>query len=288
VLKLLPKSLCLIVALICTFGGFSFAGADDNPVVAKIGAQVITENDLKDLANSMPERFRQIYMTPEGRQKTIEYIVDIYVLSAEAEKQGMDKSPEIAKLLQFSKRDLLARKYLDKYSKEAPAATEAEAKEFYEKNKSEFMQPETIHLHHILVKTEKEAKDAQDRLKKGAKFAEVASEVSLCPSKTKGGNLDWLPRGSLVKEIDDVAFGTDIKPGVPFGPVQSKFGYHILLLEEKKPPQETPFEQVKDFVTEQVKFKKQQDQYEDITKALKKNAKVEIPAPEAIPAGPAK
>jgi peptidyl-prolyl cis-trans isomerase C len=142
-------------------------------------------------------------------------------------------------------------------------------------------------LHHILLKTEAEAKKALDRVKKGEKFGDVATQVSICPSKAKGGNLDWLPKGSLVKEIEDVAF--TMKNGEIKGPVQSKFGYHILLLEDKKPAQESSYDQVKDYIIEQLKFQKQQEQYEKLAESLRKKMNVQVmmaPAASNDPGAP--
>ncbi|MBI5248129.1 MAG: peptidyl-prolyl cis-trans isomerase [Desulfomonile tiedjei] len=264
--------------------------AADNDVLAKIGNQTVTEGDLKEIANAVPEKFRHLYFTPEGRKKTLEYVVNIYVLAGEAERLGMDKKPDVANLLQFTKKDLLARLYLDQMSKDLPAPTDAEAKENYEKNKSQYATPESIHLHHILVASEKEAKDVLDRLKKGEKFPDVASQVSICPSKIKGGNLEWLPKGSLVPEIEEVAF--TMKDGQITGPVKSKFGYHVLLLEEKKAPQENSFDQVKDYIVEQLRFQKQQEHYEKLAETLKKQMNVQVNESALsggvpIPAGPA-
>jgi peptidyl-prolyl cis-trans isomerase C len=265
----------------------SFAQTDK--VVAKIGNQTVTESDLKEISNAVPEKFRHLYLTPEGRKKTLDYVVNIYVLAAEAERLGMDKKPETDKLLQFTRRDLLARLYLDQMSKDLPAPTDAEAKEFYEKNKSQYATPESVHLHHILVSSEKEAKDAMDKLKKGEKFADLASQISICPSKMKGGNLEWLPKGSLVPEIEEVAFS--MKNGQITGPVKSKFGYHVLLLEDKKPAQENSFDQVQDYILEQLRFQKQQDHYEKIADSLRQKMQVQIndqnlPSGVPIPAGP--
>ncbi|AFM24181.1 peptidylprolyl isomerase [Desulfomonile tiedjei] len=265
----------------------SFAQTDK--VVAKIGNQTVTESDLKEISNAVPEKFRHLYLTPEGRKKTLDYVVNIYVLAAEAERLGMDKKPETDKLLQFTRRDLLARLYLDQMSKDLPAPTDAEAKEFYEANKAQYATPESVHLHHILVSSEKEAKDAMDKLKKGEKFADLASQISICPSKMKGGNLEWLPKGSLVPEIEEVAFS--MKNGQITGPVKSKFGYHVLLLEDKKPAQENSFDQVKEYILEQLRFQKQQDHYEKISNDLRKKMQVQIndqnlPSGVPIPAGP--
>jgi len=265
----------------------SFAAGEDK-VLARIGNETVTEQDLTEMSNAVPERFRQYYMTPEGRKKTLDYIVNIYVLAAEAEKQGLDKAPDASRLLQFTKKDLLARLYLEKLTKDMTAPTEADARAFYDTNKSQYTTPESVHLHHVLVKTEKEAKDVLARLKKGEKLADVASQVSICPSRVKGGNLDWLPRGSLVKEIEDVAFVT--KNGEIVGPVKTKFGYHVLLVEDKKPAQESSFDQVKDYIIEQLKFQKQQEQYEKVAEQLRKKMNVQMtqepPIVPATPAGP--
>ncbi|MGO9569093.1 MAG: peptidyl-prolyl cis-trans isomerase [Desulfomonilaceae bacterium] len=262
----------------------SYAG-NESQVLAKIGNQTITEADLQEWVNAVPDRFRQQVLTPEGKKKTLDYIVNIQVMAAEAEKQGMDKAPEIQKLLLLTKNDLLARIYLDKMTKDLPAPTEQESQAYYEKNRSQYAVPESVHLHHILLKTEKEAKDARDRVvKKGEKFADVAAQVSICPSKAKGGNLDWLPKGSLVKEIEDVAF--TMKNGEIKGPVQSKFGYHVLLLEDKKPAQESSYDQVKDYIIEQLKFQKQQEQYEKLAESLRKKMDVQVMLAPAAPEGP--
>ncbi len=268
--------------------GYQLFAADEN-VVAKIGNQTITETDLKEIVNAVPEKFRHLYLTPEGRKKTLDYVVNIYTLAAEAEKQGLDKKPEVNKLLQFTTKDLLARMYLDQMSKDLAAPTEAEAKEEYEKNKGQYSTPESVHLHHILVATEKEAKDILSGLKKGQKFSDVASKVSLCPSKEKGGNLGWLPKGSLVPEIEEVAF--TMKEGVYPNPVKSKFGYHVLMLEEKKGPQENSFDQVKDYIMEQLRFKRQQEHYEKLAASLRKQMNVQVMEDKLsggapIPAGP--
>lgn len=261
-------------------------------VLAKIGNRTVTQADLNGLANAVPEKYRDMYLTPENRKKTLDYIVNIYVLAAEAEAQGIDKAPDIQKLMDFTQKDLLARIYLDRMAKDLPAPSEQEAKQYFEKFKDQFTTPESIHLHHILVNTEKEAKTVLERLKKGEKFADIAGQVSICPSKAKGGDLEWLPKGSLVPEIEDVAFS--IKNGQITGPVKSKFGYHVLFVEDKKPAQEGSFDMAKDYIFEQLRFQSQQDNYEKITDSLRKKMNVQIalppdqdPSKPVVPAGPA-
>jgi len=86
--------------------------------------------------------------------------------------------------------------------------------------------PDKVHCAHILVKTETEAKAVLERLNKGEKFANVAKEVSLCPSKKNGGDLGTFGRGKMAKEFETAAFALD--KGQTSGIVKTKFGCHIV------------------------------------------------------------
>jgi parvulin-like peptidyl-prolyl isomerase len=86
--------------------------------------------------------------------------------------------------------------------------------------------PNRIHCAHILVKTEKEANTVLEQLKKGEKFANIAKQVSLCPSKKRGGDLGTFSRGKMVKEFEKAAF--TLQKGQISPIVKTKFGYHII------------------------------------------------------------
>jgi len=86
--------------------------------------------------------------------------------------------------------------------------------------------PDKIHCAHILVKTEQEAKTVLDRLNKGEKFANIAKEISLCPSAKRGGDLGTFARGKMVKEFDTAAFA--LQKGQISSTVRTKFGCHII------------------------------------------------------------
>jgi parvulin-like peptidyl-prolyl isomerase len=83
-----------------------------------------------------------------------------------------------------------------------------------------------VHCAHILVKTEKEANAVLERLKKGEKFANIAREVSVCPSGKRGGDLGTFSRGKMVKEFENAAFALEKGQVSPI--VKTQFGYHII------------------------------------------------------------
>lgn len=83
-----------------------------------------------------------------------------------------------------------------------------------------------VHCAHILVKTEKEVNTVLERIKKGEKFSAIAKDVSMCPSKKRGGDLGTFGRGQMVKEFEKAAFALD--KGQISGIVKTQFGYHII------------------------------------------------------------
>jgi peptidyl-prolyl cis-trans isomerase C len=79
---------------------------------------------------------------------------------------------------------------------------------------------------HILVKTEKQALELKQKLAKGADFAQLARQFSICPSKKKGGDLGEFRRGKMVKAFDEVVFNRELLK--VHGPIKTKFGYHLI------------------------------------------------------------
>jgi peptidyl-prolyl cis-trans isomerase C len=86
--------------------------------------------------------------------------------------------------------------------------------------------PNEVHCAHILVKTEKEAQTVLERLNKGEKFSNIASDVSICPSRKRGGDLGSFGRGKMVREFEVAAFS--LQKGQISPIVKTKFGYHLV------------------------------------------------------------
>ncbi|NLU45851.1 MAG: peptidylprolyl isomerase [Euryarchaeota archaeon] len=85
---------------------------------------------------------------------------------------------------------------------------------------------------HILVPSEKEAKELKDRIEGGMKFADAAKKHSKCPSGKKGGDLGWFGRGQMVAPFETAAFNAG--KGDLVGPVRTEFGWHLILVKDLK------------------------------------------------------
>jgi len=89
-----------------------------------------------------------------------------------------------------------------------------------------------VHAKHILVEKHSHALQVLDELNAGKSFEEVAKQRSICPSRKKGGDLGWFRKGQMVKAFEKAAF--ELEVGKVSEPVKTQFGYHIILVVEKK------------------------------------------------------
>lgn len=147
--------------------------------------------------------------------------------------------------------------------------TDAEISEFYEKNLKQFETPEEARARHILIRPEPKAADREKaraeakakaddilkRLKTGADFAAIARADSADPGSAKmGGELGWFPRGVMVKSFEAAVFS--LKKGELSPVVETEFGYHIILLEEKRDAGLVPLNKAKESIVASLKGKK--------------------------------
>lgn len=188
--------------------------------------------------------------------------------------------------------------------------TDADAKSFYDKNIDKFKYPDQVRASHILIianskdldaavraeNKDKELSDDEVRAladKKLAEkrkkieeihrtltndltqFAKIAKEQSEDPgSAVKGGDLGFFPKGRMVPEFEKVAFS--IKPNTLSGIVRTSYGYHVILVTDRKAAGQEPYEKVKDSIKTYLKKEKQIKYVDDLVESLKKNATIEF------------
>lgn len=157
---------------------------------------------------------------------------------------------------------------------DVPPPSDDEIKVEYERNPKKFELAPSVKLRHILVGTEAEAKDVQARLNQGADMTALAAELSKDGnSKDKGGDLGWAPRGSMDQSLDDAAFS--LTPGAYSAPVQSKHGWHVLLIEEAKPAYQRTFEEARETVKKELLENARDTYWSDWLSEIKRNARIE-------------
>ncbi|WP_300366769.1 peptidyl-prolyl cis-trans isomerase [Hydrogenimonas sp.] len=247
-------------------------------VLATVNGHKITKSDIQEVMNAMGARTTYDALPNDVKKKVLDQVIEQQLLQEKAIKSGIEKDKEykeaLAKLKKKLALDVWMKKQLDKIK-----VSDAEAKKAYEEHKSAFQRPESVHARHILVKTEKEAKDIVDTLNKTpkaqlkTKFEELARTKSTGPSASRGGDLGTFGRKQMVKPFSDAAFS--LKAGeFTKTPVKTQFGYHVIYVEEKLPAQTIPFNEVKDRIKQNLKMEKFKEKMQKIAQDLKAKAKI--------------
>ncbi len=180
---------------------------------------------------------------------------------------------------------MLANAYVEQKLMPSAEVKEGEVRAFYETNKDKFRQEETVHARHILIRAQPEADAAtreearkkaeviRERALKGEDFAELAKETSEGPSGPKGGDLGFFERKRMVPAFADAAFA--LKPGEISDVVETRFGYHVIKLEERKPAGVQPYDEVKEKLRAYLQQQRVREVVGEKLAALRKQAKIE-------------
>jgi len=253
------------------------------PAAATVNGKVISQRTVDMIVKQGVSAGRPD--TPETRKAIIDQLALQMVVAEAAVKKGLDKTPEIAEQIDVMKQSVLANAYVQDFIKNTPV-TDDMVKAEYDRIKATVAGTE-YKARHILVEKESEAKDIIARLKKepGA-FEKLARERSKdSGSKPRGGDLGWIDPSRMVPEFS-AALSTLKKGKFTDEPVKTRFGYHVILLEDAKPVEAPSLDEVKPQLSQQL----QQQNVKKHVDALKAGAKIEVagaPAQAPAPAAPA-
>lgn len=252
------------------------AAAQDAPpavtpesVVATVGAETITEADVAFAAEEMQQELNQ--MPLEVRKAfLVSMLIDMKIMAGAAREAQMDQTELFARRRQYLEDRALNRVFFAE--KVAAAVTMETIQAAYDEYVANYGE---VHVRHILLTTEEDARAVKAELEAGADFATLATEKSIDPSaKQNGGDLSWVARGRTVKPFEDAAFALST-PGQLSDPVQSQFGWHIIRFEEARKGTPVPFEQMAPELQQRLLVKS----FDDTVAALKQSTPVTIADP---------
>jgi len=271
----------IILALIAA--GAVYAGT-----VVTVNGKAITDKEVKEvLMQGTQGRFTQL--PPEKQHELTARVVDGLIsqelVYADAKKDGVLKSAEYKKELKKvldRVKVQLASKVWEKRQFDKVEVSKKDVKAYFNTHPEEFSEKSKVRASHILVKTEKEAKDIIKDLSalKGValndKFVEFAKSKSTGPSGPKGGDLGFFGQGQMVPAFNDAAFAMK-KGEITKTPVKSQFGYHVILVTDKQEAKNLPFDEVKGFIEQKLQVEAFKEQMKAKMEELKKKAKITYP-----------
>jgi peptidyl-prolyl cis-trans isomerase C len=217
--------------------------APADPVVAKVNGQPIHLSDLQDAVQGLPENLRGA--PPQTLYPLLlDQLIDGRAIVAEARKSGLDKDPAVQRQMTDAADRALESAVLSKQV--SPSITDAAVRARYDKDIAGKPGEEEVHAKHILVDSEDQAKKIIADLKGGADFAALAKQYSKDPTAAQqGGDLGFFKKDEMVPEFANAAFA--LQPGqISPEPVHTQFGWHVILLVERRRAPAPTFEQARD------------------------------------------
>jgi foldase protein PrsA len=294
-------AIVVIIAVLAFLFNFSKIFKSDNKspstVVATVNGEEITTHEFDSRYNLLKNNYPTQVISQED---FLEQLIEEKLLVQEAKKSGVTVSDDsvktdIDKLISQSpvsksdfesklqaagmtfeeftgyyKNNIIVRSFLNSSVLNKIEVNDSEISDFYLKNKAEFTAKEgQIRARHILVKTEQEAKDIEQKLVEGEDFGELAKQYSIEPNAaTSGGELGFFGKGQMVPEFEEAAFKLNVN--AISDPVQTQFGWHIIQRESNT----FTFEEAKELIRNILISGKQNDYIVSYVQGLKDKAKI--------------
>ncbi|MBK9219872.1 MAG: peptidylprolyl isomerase [Uliginosibacterium sp.] len=228
---------CSLLAALLLVSGAALAA--DKPV-AKVNGTVIPATFSDALID---EQVMQGAKVDDALKKAArDELIRREVIAQAARKKGYDKKPEVASRMELARQSVLVGYYIDEWVRANPISDET-LKTEYDRRVKEMTDLE-YKTRHILVEKEDTAKAIITKLQTGAKFEDLAKDSTDTGSKEKGGDLGWSMAQNFVPPFAE-ALTKLAKGKFTTQPVQTQFGYHVILMEDSRKPEPPAFEEVK-------------------------------------------
>ena len=198
--------------------------------VANVNGEDIYLEEVMALRDRLPADLRQQPMETYF-DRLVDDIIDSRLAAAAGNEAGLTEDPDVLRQMSIAAQRVLAEAWIS--NKIRKQVTDTELKAAYDTYIADTSSREEVKARHILVAEKQIAEDIISQLKGGADFIALAKEKSTGPSGPNGGDLGYFGRGAMVPAFETAAFDLGIGQHSQ-APVQTQFGWHIILLEDKR------------------------------------------------------
>ena len=247
----------------------------DDPVLAMVNGVPITKSQLVPLVDQYLDKSKKAAMSKEDRLQILKGLITRQLILQQKESNDIRKEERIVKQVKDFEDRLVVDAYLTKSVGKHLTVTDAEIKEYYQQNLTKFASPPKVKARHILVRNRKEAEQVKQKLRKGEDFAKLAKEYSIdLPMAREGGSMGTIEKGRTLPELEKVLFVLNV--GEISDIVETRFGFHILTVDEIITTQYRPLNEVSEAVKSAILMQKEAKAFDEMYGKLEKNAKIEI------------
>ena len=301
-----------ILLFFCIFGilAESLPAETVGKIVAIVNDEVITQQELEDVLRDFPEK--ENLQEPARREKALNRLVEDKLILQKAREVGVVVTPEevdevirniknrfpsqeafdktlVNEGLTYKafetrhKNQLIIKKMVTREIRSKSSVTPREVETYHQEHSGSFQGPEAWKLSHLLVRKhfpgkedperKKKAKQLLRRLRHGEDFKTLVRNYSEGPRKEEGGDLGYVERGKLMKEIEEALVFLPV--GGISEIIETPVGYNIFRLEDRKSSEIRPFKQVREEIHGRLMVEKIKNRYNEWMKELKKDAYIQ-------------
>jgi len=217
----------------------------------------------------MQQQARGAPDSEELRGMVREELVNREVIMQEAQRAGIARQPDVQAQVDLARQEIIVSAYLRDWARKHPV-TDAEVQKEYDRAKAQHGDKE-YRARHILVETEDQAKALIAELKKGGKFDDLAAKNSKdTGSAQRGGDLDWNVPATYDRQFSDAMMKLE-KGKYTDTPVRTRFGFHVIQLDDVRPAKFAALAEVKPRIQQMLV----QNKIQELVRGLRAKAKIE-------------
>jgi len=249
-----------------------FKSKENKNVLARIKGRKITFEEFQKRVIEIPPYYQGFLATENGKMELLNGMIAEAVLIQEAKEEGLHKREEIKNRLKSVEDRVLLEAMVQELQKGRIAVSDEEVKDYFEKNKEKFTEPEQVRVSHILVRSKSEALEILNELEGGANFEKLAREYSIdSMTASMGGDLGYISRGEMIPAFEEAVFALE-KKGDVSQIIKSPFGYHLVKLTDiKKMDKKTPEE-----IIYEIKMRIQNEKLDRLVERYRKELMVSV------------
>src|SRR5210317_381889 len=243
------KIIFLVAKIILTLSITAASAKDlNNIVAAKVNDHIISAQDVLNVINTLPQNIKKKPL-PEIYPRVVNELINQYLITKQAYNEKLDLDQKVINLVKKSQDKILAKYWLNNYIKNE--TKEEKIKTFYNNYLKSFQKYKEVNASHILVKNNEEARAIIKKINNKSKFSELAKTHSTGPSGKNGGNLGWFGPGQMVKEFEQATFSLE-KGEISQEPVKTKFGFHIIKLNDIRDAKPKKLNEIKQKIIDKI------------------------------------
>ncbi len=238
---------CLLLSATPAVARAQDTEAAEDPTVAIVDGTPIALSEVTAYAATLPQQYQQAF--DQIFPYLVQRLIDLSLIDKAAKDDGLSGDEVVQERVARLTLEVMREVYMERLLAAAVSDQEVEAR--YQAFLEENPPVEEIRARHILLENEEAAREIIAELDEGADFAELAQEQSTGPSSAQGGDLGYFTGEQMVPSFTEAAFA--LEPGsYTSDPVQTEFGWHVILVEDKRPKDPPGFEQVAPQLTQEL------------------------------------